>query len=230
MAEALNDLSKSFPLEGLSKLSRKLRLRASVRVRNDTMIVARNKHGWSQSDLAKAAGVSLHAVGFLEKLDYSRGDVEKEALKVAVALVINPDAVLPVDFVGCKLKSDFSSSRFVSLDKLLESSGAPDQSRLLSPDPVPVADVRKDIEAVMDKLPKRLKLVLCKYYGLFGESSHTYSEIGLSLNIGIERARQLVHKGLRILQHPRHCTKLIDCCDFPVEQRDRLQEEKKAWL
>ncbi len=79
-----------------------MRLRATVRVRNDKMLSARERLGLSQRALAELAGVPTTVVGALESMRYhwlGRAAYER-ARAVAVELGIAPEDVLPLELEG----------------------------------------------------------------------------------------------------------------------------------
>jgi transcriptional regulator with XRE-family HTH domain len=200
-----------------------LKLRATLKVRNDVIIAAREQRGWSQTKLGEAAGVSLRAVAALEALDYSHNDVENEALKVAVALEINPDDILPPGFAGRKLQSRFSSVRTVDVNKLLDSPEMLQIAAPEKPDPITTKELHDEVRSVLKTLTKREEFVLCKRDGIDGDC-HTFLEISDMLRLSLERVRQVYYRALRKLQHPRRASRLVKYADFL--EFDKLEQLK----
>ena len=82
-----------------------MRVRATLRLRNDDMISARKALGWNQFELAKRAKVPPAAVMAFEALDYTRANAEAEAIAITVALKIGSDDVMPPELQGERIES-----------------------------------------------------------------------------------------------------------------------------
>lgn len=64
--------------------------------------------------------------------------------------------------------------------------------------------VRQALHHLVQRLPDRLRLVIMARYGLEGTPPATYQQIGSSLGLSGERARQLHTEALVWLRHPAH--------------------------
>jgi RNA polymerase sigma factor (sigma-70 family) len=78
---------------------------------------------------------------------------------------------------------------------------------LEAPDPTLVWEaeaVRQALHHLVQRLPERLRLVIVARYGLEDTPPATYQQIGSSLGLSGERARQLHTEALVWLRHPAH--------------------------
>lgn len=64
--------------------------------------------------------------------------------------------------------------------------------------------VRAALHDLVGRLPERLRSVIIARYGLAGKSATTYCQIGATLELTGERARQLHTEALVWLRHPAH--------------------------
>ena len=64
--------------------------------------------------------------------------------------------------------------------------------------------VRASLYQLVGRLPERLQSIIIARYGLAGNSTHSYREIGATLGLTGERVRQLHTEALVWLRHPAH--------------------------
>jgi len=64
--------------------------------------------------------------------------------------------------------------------------------------------VRQTVHDLVQRLPERLRVVVIARYGLDGRSPAVYRQIGATLGVSAERARQLLIEALVWLRHPAH--------------------------
>lgn len=210
-----------------------MRLRATARIRNDYMISARKKQGLSQKDLAKKAGVQLQDVFAFEKLDYSRTKdpdlLEDKAIKIAIALSIPVEQVLPLEMAGKKLQTDLQSIKEVPLGNLLE-----DPKTLLLPAPESTElapETLIQLSKAMEKLTFRERIIILAHFGLSTgkdrvfrfESGFRYSleEIGKKTHLSVERVRQIERKALNKLgRFKAHLAKAQGGALYEENERD----------
>ena len=86
-----------------------MRLRATVKIRNDRMLSARSERSMSQGDLAKAAGVSLSYVLDFEKLKFDRRKpkpTRQAAEKIALKLEIPVDEIYPEELENQAIEAE----------------------------------------------------------------------------------------------------------------------------
>ncbi len=65
--------------------------------------------------------------------------------------------------------------------------------------------LRKEIEMVLNTLTRREADIIRLYYGITGNRTHSFVEIGEKFNLSTERIRQLKEKAIRKLKHPSRC-------------------------
>jgi RNA polymerase sigma factor (sigma-70 family) len=68
--------------------------------------------------------------------------------------------------------------------------------------------VRQALYALVQRLPKRLQCIVVARYGLDGQPTELYREIGARLSVSGERVRQLHTEALVWLRHPPHSDEL----------------------
>jgi transcriptional regulator with XRE-family HTH domain len=196
----------------------KLTVRAELRLRNGAVIEARQQRGWSQRKLAEEAGVSLPAVQAIEWLDFSRLHGEDEALKIAVRLELDPEALLPADLKGMKLASKVVASRQVNNEQLLDCHER-FQARFALPAPDVASDVtelRERLYDMLGTLTYREREVIKSHYGLSGPAL-TLAEVSKKFFVTPEYARVLKAKALRKLQHPTR-TRALEVFVAPTKE------------
>ena len=63
--------------------------------------------------------------------------------------------------------------------------------------------LKQDIDFILSTIPIREQIALRMRYGLTTYCrEYKFREIGVVLNVSVERARQICYKGLRYLRHP----------------------------
>lgn len=81
------------------------------------------------------------------------------------------------------------------------------------------------------RLPERLRTVILARYGLTGQTSSFYSEIGAALGVSGERARQLHTEALIWLRQPAHSQQLRSLLGrHTVADYDAVEAETQRWL
>jgi RNA polymerase sigma factor (sigma-70 family) len=191
-----------------------MRLRATLKIRNDRMVSARERLGLSQTKLAEAAAASLHCVIELESLDYSRKKGLFEiSLQIATVLGVPLEHVLPDGVEGKTFLSKFQASKDLPIERLLPS---PDRkTRQLTDGGIGEAERRMDGEPdqyeVLDHalfyLTQREREIIRSTYGLPScllgrpRQPETRKSIAERWGITTSRVRQIEAKALRKLQH-----------------------------
>lgn len=171
-----------------------MRLRATIRVRNDALLRARKARGWTQAYLAEVAEVPLGLVQSLERLNYTRQDTRWGAQRLAWTLEIDLVEILPDELVGLDLEVKEVFVREVSSEQLIDSHA---RRGLLQAPPDEIVAEHEAIEKALDLLDSRLRRALEIRYGLCGNPPHTFEEAGKVLNVTRERARQIICKAER---------------------------------
>ena len=103
-----------------------------------------------------------------------------------------------------------------------------------SPDPALVWEattIQKALQGLVKRLPARLGQVIVARYGLNGQPSATYRQIGTSLELSGERVRQLHTEALVWLRHPAHGQSLRSLLNrHTVADYHLAQQQAQAWL
>lgn len=172
-----------------------MKLRATLKIRNDHMISARSEHGWSQGRLAKAAGVPVAWVYRLEKLDFSGNPdlLETHAYAVAATLGIPVEQVLPDGFAGKRLETTMVSISEVDALSL----PFVKQKLLVERDPAHSMILKEELGVCLEGMDERHKSVLVARYGLNGSKEKSPSEIAEDMNCSRTRVDQIIKIALR---------------------------------
>lgn len=213
-------------------------MRATMRVRNDEMIAARERLGLSQKRLAGMASVRVDEVGSFESLKYDQisTPIIQKAHLLAECLEIAPEAVLPAGVEGKNLNMDQRVIRTISCERLLTQEYIQrTNERMLPPPPGESMEKEEYIASMLDQVfgkdnvtprpwevrEKRHRTVLELRFGLNGNRPHFLSEIAKRLGITRERVRQVEVKALRKVQEAMENDGLKDL-DKNDKVRDRL--------
>jgi RNA polymerase sigma factor (sigma-70 family) len=184
-----------------------MRLRATLKLRNDKMLNARESLGMNQTELAHAAGVTLFTVAAFEALNFAIKDAEDKAVQVAVVLGLPVDDVLPEGLAGLKLPSIHRRSFEANASCLLAT-----RERLTLPSPDQQAggiEFRDAIAKVLHSLTYREREVIKLRFGLGGDKT-TFSreECGKIFRVTAARIKQVEENAIRKMQHPRRSRRL----------------------
>jgi len=181
-----------------------VRLRATIRIRNDAMLAARHKRGWSQAQAAQAAGVHAITVLNFEKMDYTRPKdrdlLLSHAMKIAIALEITVDDVLPEGYEGTCMLAEQSIVKDFSLAEL------PDvwqHTKAITESTVDMVQEKERSDAIDDligKMPERTAEIIRCRFGLEGREFATHNALGERLGISKARSQQIEAKSIRQLK------------------------------
>lgn len=101
-------------------------------------------------------------------------------------------------------------------------------------DPAKLRDGWENCESLMalvERLPKRLEMVIHAYYGLKGDEPKTLQAIGDQLGVTRERVRQLRNDALLWLRQPAHSQELRSLlARHSQEQYELADQLAQAWL
>jgi RNA polymerase sigma factor (sigma-70 family) len=87
------------------------------------------------------------------------------------------------------------------------------------------------LDELVDRLPQRLRTVMRAYYGLDGDETQNYREIGTELGVTKQRIQQLHVEALVWLRHPAHSQELRALLQRHSQQEYKWAEEvAQAWL
>lgn len=140
-----------------------MRLRASVKIRNDHMVAAREAMGLSQGGLASLAGVAMRHVQSFEALRYDTyrvSTLKAAASRIAVTLGLSEEDVFPSEMEGKRLESDRTAWTKVEARCLVDAVNT-FEARMIAQDPSEVdeeprlPDLAELIEACMAEHERR---------------------------------------------------------------------------
>lgn len=178
-------------------------LRATLRLRNDKMIAARERLGLSQKQVAELAGVHVCIIGSLESLRFADvfGNSAQKASRVAGVLELEPEDVMPAELVGKSIQTEHVRRFSAPVASLL-----PEYNRFNLPSPSDAAaegELSDSVDRVLRTLTNREREILKVRFG-FGLDGETMSLEAIAKTFGItrERVRQIEAKAIRKLQHP----------------------------
>ena len=181
-----------------------MRIRATLHLKNDAMISARRKLGYSQADVAKLAGVSPAFYGSLECLKYPKNRTQfiKDAVsEIADILNLDEEQVFPVGVEGIKIETVIRVTD-VTANSLRDFRGR--QKRLVSnvEEEMYGEDIKVLILKSFEHLTFREKEILRLKYGL-NCKEHSYSQIAQLFGVAHASIQQNHDKAIRKLKDPK---------------------------
>lgn len=180
-----------------------MEVRATLRLRNNKMIVARQAKGLSQKRLAEKAGVGVGNVQLLERFRYPKSYNEDVVERLAIVLELELEDISPKELAGKNIPADFVQIGEVPNAAILESAERY-QSRYILPDPSNEAEVDEMIETIkqnMGILSYRQREILKLRYDLNGEGTeYTLNEVGRIFKVSAETVRQVEVGAIRLLR------------------------------
>ena len=179
-----------------------MKIRATMNLRNNAMIEARKRLGFSQMDVAALTGISVSFISTLERLQFPKNYWEARILLIADTLEIKPDEVMPKDLVGQTIKNNYFNIVDISSKNLiLYCEARQKRALIMAPDELlEKVDEIKNLNECIEDLPIREKQIIKLKFGLDGESPHTLEETGRLFKVTKERVRQVEAKAIRYLQ------------------------------
>jgi DNA-directed RNA polymerase sigma subunit (sigma70/sigma32) len=183
----------------------KLSIRATLTLRNEKMVAARERMGLNQKQAAELAEVGIEKLRSLEKLNYDIGrDSRQIADRIALALDIAPEDVMPDELRGRQFQSVFVRTSDMDL-KQLPQPVEPKRLQFVGD----VENLKERIQQLLYTLTYREREILKLRFGLNEEQqSYTIEEVGRIFKVTRERVRQVEAKAIRKLQHPVRAAKL----------------------
>jgi RNA polymerase sigma factor (sigma-70 family) len=176
-------------------------LRATTRIRNDSLLGARESMGINQKQAAKLCGVSIDVYRKYECLRFPEFYDEKNVNKISSSMNVPSDKIFPLSLIGVKIESTIIKRREISCDKLLEYKRHQEKYVLLSP--AIEAEENEDKEmlrACIEKLPFKSRRLIKLRYGIDEDCSYTLTECAKILKISTESARQRELRAIRKIE------------------------------
>ena len=185
-----------------------MRLRATVTIRNEPLLAARERLGLTQEEAAEWCGVTLSLFGRLERLEFPKTYPYENAALIANALHVNVEDIFPEELVGWRGETKVTYTQDVKPDRLLEYKNKQEGHYIL---PSPDEQVESSIElermcrlvAGCTSLTKQQRRVIELRYGLGPDGEPKYLTLSATarvLGVGRERVRQCEAMAIRKLQ------------------------------
>jgi len=201
-----------------------IRVRASVRFRNDALLRAREAAGKNQRDMAKFCGVPFGVYADLERMDFSEALSEvttrtllRHGETVAVALGLEVETIAPLELVTARVgPKDFTAVADVSPKALLHAG-----TRYAERAALPAGFVAEQaenygvLESAMRRLTCRQRRVLEMRFGLGGSPPMTLDEVGSVMRVCRDHVRQIEAEAIRKLRHPPVARRLSELLEEP---------------
>lgn len=170
-------------------------LRLTAKVRNDHLVSARKQRGWSQAELAARAGVGVSHVVALERRDYRGRRAGDRALRVAAALSLAVDSVMPEEMVGRRLEADRVSVAEVT-PALLARSSAPE--RLICGPPDHEMELKDEVQRLLSFAAPRDREAVAAYFGVGGSPPMSLVEVGAAQEppVSHNRVKQRIDRAI----------------------------------
>lgn len=180
-----------------------LRLRATTVLRNDAMLLARERLCLSQPEAASQAMVGLWSYVRLEKLDYPKRFDGEKILRIATVLGVPVDEIMPESLAGIEVLNKQVRCGVVETRALLDYKGR--QSRYILPSP---SDTSSHSDERVEEIEKGLRTLTCREreiikmrYGIGGEGPiYSLEEIAKIFCVTSERVRHVEKRAKKKLE------------------------------
>ena len=165
------------------------------------------------ADQARTIRIPIHMIETINRINkITRKYMQEEGKEPDIALIAN-EVGLSIDKVKQVIKI---TKEPISLEAPIgnEDDGkfgdfVEDKSSVSPIDQILKADLKEQIDEVLDQLNEREKAVIRMRFGLLDdESDRTLEEIGKELNVTRERVRQIESSAIKKLKHPKVGRKL----------------------
>ena len=176
-----------------------MRVRATLKLRNEVAIAAREKLGMTQHQVADASGTSQSAVSAIECLRFA-GVCAKNVSQIATFLGIDPDELVPIHLRGENLLNEQKIVREIPDTVLI---GMREPILIEDKDaPLQAEEIKIAIHQAIDKLTFREREILKLRHGIPDGHEYTMEEVGSIFQISRERVRQIEARAIRKLREP----------------------------
>jgi len=156
-----------------------MRIRATVRLRNEKMLAARERLGLTQRAVAELAHCGQAAYSDLERLKFAKTMVYERAVMIANVLEIDPEDIFPVELEGWQGQTTFHASQEMTPIALMEAAKVREERFTLPApsDTVEQQDLLEKVKECVDELPEKNRQVLVLRYGLGDKPPMSNKEI-----------------------------------------------------
>lgn len=217
-----------------------VKVRASLRLRNDTMIAARDRLHLAQLDVDRVAGVPIGTCAAFEKFHFRDGTKSSISLAnrisaVAGVLEMAEEDVAPVELRGHVLESDHERRFAAQPISLLE---AAKTEQLLLDDSTLEVDERLDAESAREALLSAMKTlsyrereILKLRFGLTDGNVYTVSEVAHIFKVTKGRIFQVEKQAMRVLasRFPQLC-RFLPGWEAPKQKAEDAALAASAYL
>ena len=180
----------------------------TVSLRNNLIKSRRLAKGWSQKELAIAAGLGMGTVQEMEQMRPKRAKTLIKILEsLALALGCEPHELW--DETMGEIQAHTITKLFDVEEVISLSSSRAERLAIPANSMYEDRDRRKAIDRVLDTLSHREERIIKLLYGFDGESM-SRDEIAASEDIGRDRLRQIEAKVIKKLKHPTRKRHLQD--------------------
>ena len=145
-----------------------MRIRATVTLKNEAMIAARERLSLTQKQVADRACVGQAYISCLECLKYPATLQYDRVLSIADVLGLDIDEIFPEKMKGWRGQTNFHTTTEISCEKLMDAAQRRND-RYILPDPsdtIETIDEIENIKKLVSLLPPRRAQVLTLRYGL----------------------------------------------------------------
>lgn len=175
-----------------------MRLRATVKIRNDHIVAAREERGWSQKETAMHAGIPLFWLANFEALRFT-GNIKiatRYATLLAATLGIKTNEVMPEGVWGVDIQTTRMAIQDVPADLLISSVNG--GNRFILPAPDDAMELREQVAEYLGFIDNdRTRTIVAEYYGVDDiPAPYTLESLGRKHNLNRERVRQIIFQGL----------------------------------
>ena len=178
-----------------------MRVRASLHLRNEVAIDARERLGFTQKQVADLAGCSVAHVGYVERMQFKK--LTPVALvQIATVLAIDDKALVPMSLRDEDLQNAHVKVMDISPARLMKMGAeAAERLEFNADRELGLRLLPEAMDRVIDTLTEQEGEVLRRRWGL-GCSPESLREVGVRLGCTQERIRQVELKAIRKCQRP----------------------------
>jgi hypothetical protein len=198
--------------------------RVKITIRNDRLLSKMEEMGFkSVRQFCKHTGMQYTSTNHIFAGKLSPINEKGEIRKNVKLLLENLDMTVEEAFTTRQLKGFFKNSFETKVEE---------EKLLQLVNPVKSLEIKAIESDVKDKINKILfkylrpneRYVIARKFGFTQEDNPPYWEVGLGLNVTVERARQIEARGLQRLQNPKVKQELLDTGFYDVYTKVNTKE------